>query len=81
MVIIDYIVSILFFCEALTLPSMLLYLFSPYHTFNLVTGVVVGCILTPILLTKFTKVRRIISWLMVFNLSIVFLIVLKQLCT
>lgn len=80
MLLIDWIASIVFCCEMFTLPVMVLYLFTPYQTLNLFAGVILGYVAASISHKRFIETRRIFGWFIVFNITLVYLIVLKKLC-
>jgi multisubunit Na+/H+ antiporter MnhE subunit len=76
----DYLCFMLLVVELSSLPMMMLYLISPYQTFNCIGGLVLGLICLMVLYRRVIKLRRIWIWFITFNLTLLFIMVIKALC-
>ena len=66
----------LIFAELLVLPMMVLYLISPYQTFNAIFGLILGLSCLKFLHGKILRHIRIWIWFITFNLSLATLMVI-----
>ena len=77
--IVDNTCSLLVSAELLSLPMMVLYLISPYQTFNCVFGLIVGIVCIKVIHGRIFELMRVWVWFITFNLSLVSITVIKAL--